>query len=271
MKRQLLSIALAPFQGLIKGLKSSSLHSADKRKPATNSLRKSKFVALLGAGFLSLAGSASAGLIESIAALDVGDKYRVLFTTSTTRDATSSNIADYNSFVSANAIDGTITKSLGLTWTALASTAATNAQVNTGIFNDDRSNTVTMFNTNGDIVALSGIELWGGSLSNPLGYDSSGGYIEVGVFTGTRFNGEGGPGVTMGRGGVIFGDSTRVDGGWVSVQPISPRSEIALYGVSNEILVGGANGPVDVPEPGTVILLSLGLAGLSFARYRKQY
>jgi len=27
---------------------------------------------------------------------------------------------------------------------------------------------------------------------------------------------------------------------------------------------------VDVPEPGTVILLSLGLAGLSFSRYRKQ-
>jgi hypothetical protein len=27
---------------------------------------------------------------------------------------------------------------------------------------------------------------------------------------------------------------------------------------------------VDVPEPGTVILLSLGLAGLSFARYRRQ-
>ena len=27
---------------------------------------------------------------------------------------------------------------------------------------------------------------------------------------------------------------------------------------------------VSVPEPGTVVLLSLGLAGLSFARYRKQ-
>jgi hypothetical protein len=28
--------------------------------------------------------------------------------------------------------------------------------------------------------------------------------------------------------------------------------------------------PVDVPEPSTLILLSLGLAGLSFSRYRKQ-
>jgi hypothetical protein len=35
--------------------------------------------------------------------------------------------------------------------------------------------------------------------------------------------------------------------------------------------IGFQKREVLVPEPGTVILLSLGLAGLSFARYRKQY
>jgi molybdopterin-guanine dinucleotide biosynthesis protein len=64
---------------------------------------------MLIVGALSMTGTASATLIESIAALDDGDKYRVSFVTSTKRDATSSDITDYNTFVNTAAQAGSVT------------------------------------------------------------------------------------------------------------------------------------------------------------------
>jgi hypothetical protein len=122
---------------------------------------------------LSVSGTASATLIESIAALEEGAMYRVLFATSTTTQALSSDIAFYNSFVSTAADSGSVTGSLGLSWKALASTAADNVQDHTGIQNSDDS-LVTMFNTLGEVVAVSGKDLWNGSLNHAIGYNADG-------------------------------------------------------------------------------------------------
>ena len=271
MKRQFLSSALALFQDSIKGLKSTPLQSADKRKPTTNSLRKSLFVAMLGAGSLSMAGTASATLIESIAALDEGAMYRVLFVTKATTNAKSDNIIDYNTFVSSAATSGSETSSLGFSWTALASTASVNVQANTGIFKNDVG-PVTMFNTFGKIVATSGSSLWSGSLLDNVNRNEDAQYTGDWVWTGSSWNGD--TAVTgirdrisaLGSFAVRQGHSGRDSVEMFSTQNSRNNELRHIYGVS----AIQSKLTVEAPEPGTVILLSLGLAGLSFARYRRQ-
>jgi hypothetical protein len=223
-----------------------------------------RYAMCISLGVLSVSGTASATLIESIAALEDGAMYRVLFVTNSKRDATSPDINDYNEFVSAAAINGSLTGSLGLTWKALASTAATNAQVNTEIYENDY-NTVTMFNTFGDIIANSGNDLWDGTLSAPINGDGDGLKETFESWTGTdQF---GGSNQTLGGGTVVTSGYTwKTDSNWVNRIGASVNFSFVLYGTSNVVTKPLA----DVPEPGTVILLSLGLAGLSFARYRKQ-
>ena len=106
---------------------------------------------------------ASETLTDSINALSSGDKYRVIFVTTTLTKALSSDIASYNTIVQNDAAGGTVTAVLpGLSWTALASTASVNARANTGISSADVTG-VNFFNTNGDLIATSGADLFDGS------------------------------------------------------------------------------------------------------------
>ena len=60
-----------------------------------------------------------------------GDKFRLLFVTATTRNATSSNIADYNSFVQAAAAANADIASYSSTFRVVASTPGMDARINT--------------------------------------------------------------------------------------------------------------------------------------------
>lgn len=64
--------------------------------------------------------------------LEPGDQYRLTFTTSTRRDATSADIADYNDFVQATADAAPVVGNWGLKWKALVSTGEVTAIENTG-------------------------------------------------------------------------------------------------------------------------------------------
>jgi hypothetical protein len=216
---------------------------------------------------LSVSGTASATLIESIAALEEGAMYRVLFATSTTTQAISSDIAFYNSFVSTAADSGSVTGSLGLSWKALASTAADNVQDHTGIQNSDDS-LVTMFNTLGEVVAVSGEDLWDGGLNHAIGYNTYGDSACVTSVckTFTGFNQRGGTRDPLGNENIGGGSNDRVFGKWARNFVNQNSSFYSLYAVSAEVMKTS----IVVTEPGTIILLSLGLAGLAFARYRKQ-
>jgi hypothetical protein len=229
-----------------------------------------RYAVMLSVGAVSIAGNASATLIDSIAALEDGDQYRVLFVTSTTRDATSSDISVYNSFVNDAAQSGVVTGIQGLTWTALASTSAVDAITNTGLLNTDEY-AITIFNTNGDILALTGNDLWDGFLEVPVGYDEGGMIRSTEVWTGTSFTGEIEYGLGDGQGDFFEGFTTtgfsdRFWNEWVVYRNTKHDKSLSLYGVSNQV----AHAAVQVPSPSTVILLSLGLAGLSYSRYRKQ-
>ena len=64
--------------------------------------------------------------------LSPGDEYRLLFVTSKTRNAASTEIADYNAFVQGVADEAPIVGSWGLTWSVVGATAAVDARTNTG-------------------------------------------------------------------------------------------------------------------------------------------
>ncbi|MDH5254351.1 MAG: 5'-nucleotidase C-terminal domain-containing protein, partial [Gammaproteobacteria bacterium] len=89
-----------------------------------------RLMALLAMTCLAAPLARGAGLVVPPDLLP-GELYRVLFVTSTDRSATSTNIADYNAFVSAAAGSQADFASLGTTWSAVASTAAVNARNNT--------------------------------------------------------------------------------------------------------------------------------------------
>jgi hypothetical protein len=233
-------------------------------------LKTCRYTMMLSVGALSMTGTSSATLIESIAALDEGAKYRVLFVTSTKRNATSHEISDYNTFVNDVAQTGSVTSGLGLTWRAIASTDGDNAQDNTGIENDD-DDAVTMFNTLGNVIALSGRDLWDGVGVIFNRWDQDSNAVSGLVWTGTSINGVSILNRTMGGSGYSrYGVATAVYGAgqsWMSASSAPSSTHGYFYGVSAVSTKPLSN----VPAPGTVILLSLGLAGLLFARYRKQY
>ena len=88
------------------------------RNPILGALRATCFAAVL----VLSASAAHADPITVPTDLNPGDEYRLAFVTSTTRDATSTNIADYNAFVTTVAESVPELLALNTTWTAFGST-----------------------------------------------------------------------------------------------------------------------------------------------------
>lgn len=88
--------------------------------------------------FLSVVGQSFANdLVLQPTDLEPGDQYRLLFTTSAVRDATSSDIDDYNDFVQSVADAAPVVGSWGIEWRAVAQTRRVSGRDNTGIQPDD--------------------------------------------------------------------------------------------------------------------------------------
>ena len=122
--------------------------------------------------------------------LQPGDQFQVAFVTSGTFRAESSNIADYNRFVSAAAtaagldiIDGQ-----AVTWKAIGSTATINAQ-------DNAPQTAPVYDLQGRLITAIPGGLWNSPrlfLNNPIDVTESGNQLRSGyVWTGSTDTGEG--------------------------------------------------------------------------------
>jgi hypothetical protein len=86
---------------------------------------------LSGVALATFSGVAQAAIVIPPTGLAPGSQYRLVFTTSGTRDAISTNIDDYNTFVTTQANQSSALTALGTTWTAIVSTFSTNALTNT--------------------------------------------------------------------------------------------------------------------------------------------
>jgi hypothetical protein len=223
-----------------------------------------RYAMCISLGVLSVSGTVSATLRDSIAALEEGARYRVLFVTNGSTTASSGEIDDYNTFVSNAAGAGALTDSLGLTWKALLSTDDMNAQDNTGIFNDD-SALISMFDTKGQIVASSGVDLWNGSLDYPIGYDENRTSSASIVWTGTLANGDTAAD-SVGGGVAAVGEAMYSNYGWAKWMTENTTRSNSLYAVSS---VSG-KALTYVPKSSTIMLLTLGLACLACSLIRKK-
>jgi hypothetical protein len=208
-----------------------------------------------------LGGASLASPITLPAGLSPGDEYRLVFTTSTSRDGASADIADYNAFVTAAANSSPELAALSTTWTAIASTPTVDARDNTNT-NFNIAAGVPIYRLDGTLVANDNFDLWDGSIAASISFDEDGNAVTGFVSTGTQASdGTGFPTLALGSGGtlVALGLSTATSAAWTESAGGPPSGLNPLYAISGVLVV---------PEPGTGVLLTAGLVALAFGRRR---
>ena len=200
--------------------------------------------------------SSQAAIITSPSDLNPGEEYRLAFVTSGSIAATSSNIADYNSFVQSAADAVPELLSLGAIWKAIASTSTVAARDNTET-NPNVSSGVPIYLLNDTRLVDDNADLWDGSIDELFDVSELGctcpedialvwtGSTEVGILS--KFG-------TLGTSHPVFGVSFESDSRWIAFASSIgfPMTMLQLYGVSSVLTV--------VPEPSSFLLL--GLAGI---------
>ena len=193
--------------------------------------------------------------------LNLGDQYRLAFVTSQTRNGTSSNIADYNTFVTNSANGVPELAALGTTWKAIGSTSTVDARDNTGT--NPLSTGVPIYRLDGIRIANNNPDLWDSFLANPISTDQTGATRLTRPYTGTLASGTHTATSALGRSNVEIGDSGYVSLTWIGGIDDSAVFPHSLYGMSGVLTVVTV-----VPEPSTTFLLGIG--AISLLGYRKR-
>ncbi|MDE2905660.1 MAG: cadherin-like beta sandwich domain-containing protein, partial [Acidobacteriota bacterium] len=127
------------------------------------------------------------------AAVAAGGRFRLLFASSTKRDATSADIADYNTHVRTAAGAGHADiQAYADGFTAVGSTATVNARVNTFTTADDTDAAIYWINLSSTAVADGYADFWDGTWGVVSGRDESGSSFALSstpVWTGTNLDG----------------------------------------------------------------------------------
>src|SRR5262245_52905246 len=223
-----------------------------------------------GALALGLSNASLAVPITVPTGLNPGDQYRLAFVTEgidvPERDATSTDIADYDAYV--QAVANTQPALASITWQVIGSTATVSAVDHTSTNPNDPG--VPIYLLNDTLLANNYADLWDGTIVNALSifedglpFSCPGGPCQVSpsVFTGTNADGtvsSGSPlgGLTTVRGGVWTNSSSI----WISQADLSSSQTLPFYAISQVLTV---------PEPGTALLVATGLLGL-VARWRRR-
>ncbi len=219
---------------------------------------KGSFVLVLLAIVLS-AGIAEAAIYAVPPGLTEGQQYRLVFLTSEKRDATSTDIADYNTFVNGVAkSESSLLKSIDTTWTAIASTSAVAAINNT---NTPTSTTgIPIYMIDGTKVADDYADLWDGSIDHNINATELDSYLSnCAVWTGTGTSGsQSGSGV-MGNSTAVYGGCNQTDVCWIISGSLDNTFSQRFFAMS---------GVLTAPEPATLSLFGLG--GLAMLRRRRK-
>lgn len=184
--------------------------------------------------------------------LSPGDQYYLAFVTSGTRDATSTNIADYDTFVNAQADGSGYPDVAAITWRAIGSTPTVNANVHLGLLE------YPIYLLDGVTKVADGAsDMWDGSLDAPINLTEAAG-SPVGtldVWTGT--NSAGRPvGPSIGVPTPRYGLRNAVDFNWTNNSTTSYFEAKRIYAVS--VLQA-----VPVPEPTSLAVWAALFSGVA--------
>ena len=221
------------------------------------------------------ASSLMAGTLIAPVGLNPGDHYRLVFVTSAARDATSTNIADYDNFVNtiANSGASSVLAPLGINWLVIGTTNTVDALTHINL-----SASVPIYGVNGLLVANGAADFWDGFHAQPISTDETGNLLrtycvsrnDCPVWTGTDFiggntfanqplGGNGGSG-QLGRSDVSSEAWTQ----WLST---SVNAAAPFYGISAVDLVVSGN---SVPEPASYLSMLTGILALLGAKRCRQ-
>ncbi len=219
---------------------------------------------ILAAAVLGVAASVANAAIVVPPSLNPGDKYHLVFVTSTSRNATSTNIADYNAFVQSAADAALIGNTEGVLWYAIGGTQTVAAKVNALV-----GATNPVFLLNGTTkVADNFADMWDTSLDDNIDLTEIGTTLNTRVWTGSAANGAIPPwgeewlGDTVNNSGVT-GHTSVSSSNWMDDGSSNPTISRPFYALSQELTVPA------VPEPGTMGLLGLASGALLLRRRRK--
>ncbi len=229
-----------------------------------------KWISFLSMISVGLVSSSIQAAIVHPGSLNPGDQYRYAFVTSTTRDATSSNIADYDDHVNA-AIDAADPTGLGaIDWRVWGSTTTVDAidhlSVDSSMGWDTSDVPIYVINTD-HIVARDFADLTDGRIAWRIDRDEFGSQRLSRVWTGTLSNGDRDPGEELGATLSRSGSAEFNNNDWTSYLITSATGEFGFYGFSDVITVSG--GPT-VPEPSSMALAIFGIGTLIAVRIRRR-
>jgi hypothetical protein len=215
---------------------------------------------LLSVALLFIAVSeGQAGPVTLPTNLVFGETYRLAFVTSTTSNSTSADIADYNAFVTSVANSVPDLAALSTTWTAIGSTATTDARDNTST-NPGAGAGVEIYLLNDSLLASGNADLWDGSIANSLAVNEQGILsASVGVWTGTGPIGTAAGIQTLGGADpfTVVGLSGAPTAAWIAGATAKPdTANLSFYAISGVLTA--------IPEPGTALLMGMGLAAMGW-------
>ena len=215
------------------------------------------------AATLGTAGAAQAALVVVPTGLNPGDQYRLVFVTDGTRDATSTNIDDYNKFVTNDARGGTpgIDTALDVAlnaagfnpntieWKAIGSTDSVAARDNTGT--NPSSTGVPIYLIDGNRVANNNADLWDGSILTGIDRTPQESVGVTFVWSGTSDDGTVGGALGSNVATVGFAGAGVLGSGWINESVKSGSEEYRFYGISTVLTV--PTPAVTVPEPSSLL------------------
>jgi hypothetical protein len=221
--------------------------------------------AALALGLFCVAGAAQAAPVSlaTPAGLNPGDTFRFLFVTSTTRNATSTDIADYNAFVNTDA-GGATYGGTTVNWNAVGSTSTVDARDNVGGF----GTAVPVYLANGTKLAndltTNLFGLWGGNLRAVPNITIDG--LSLGASDPTTFTGSLSDGTSSGD---HLGNITATRGvadvttsSWIELASSFYGVSYRFYGLSDDLTVASAVPEIDPAGIGSVLALVTGALGL---------